>query len=56
MNGWLDVLREKASELSLIASWASQVGLGRVRDYCRNAECEVRDEIKRQEAMERSSE
>lgn len=30
-------IREKISELELIASWASQVGFATVRDLCRRA-------------------
>jgi hypothetical protein len=35
--GWVGTLRVKMHELELIASWASQVQLGTVRDYCRKA-------------------
>lgn len=34
---WSDVLQSKIHDLELIASWASQVALGSVRDHCRMA-------------------
>lgn len=46
---WRKVLREKMSELELIASWASMTNFGRVRDSCREAKDVLRQEIKRLE-------
>jgi len=34
MEDWIRVLEYKQSELSILAHWASQVNLGRVRDHC----------------------
>jgi hypothetical protein len=42
---WSDEVRKKISDLELIASWASQVNLGRVRDAIRNATAELRREL-----------
>lgn len=36
-DSWIAVLEQKISQLELIASWASQVGYGNVRDDCRKA-------------------
>ena len=44
---WNDTLREKIIDLELIASWASQVNLGRVRDAIRHATYELRQELER---------
>ena len=48
-NQWINALREKATELEIIASWASLVNLGKVRDACRIAKSEILSEIKRLE-------
>ena len=48
---WDDVLHEKASDLDLIASWASQVGMGDVRDLCRQAAHRLRQEAQRRSAF-----
>jgi hypothetical protein len=45
-KAWIDVLKGKIADLELIASWASCVGLGKVRDYCRLAEHQLKEEIK----------
>lgn len=42
---WRAVLLDRIGELELIASWASQVGYGRVRDLCRMAIAELREKI-----------
>jgi len=44
---WSDTVREKISDLELIASWASQVNLGLVRDAIRNATYELKKELER---------
>lgn len=44
---WVVTLQEKISELELIASWASQVQIGRARDYCRLASSTLKDVIER---------
>ena len=44
---WKDVLREKISELELIASWGSQTGHGSVRDHCRSASSDLKRELER---------
>ena len=49
MGDWRSVLDEKISDLELVASWASLVGYGRVRDLCRNAQCELRQAKERWE-------
>jgi len=36
-ESWIRVVEQKINELELIASWASQVGYGNVRDDCRKA-------------------
>lgn len=36
-DAWAKTVREKISELELIASWAGQVGYHTVRDLCRKA-------------------
>ena len=48
---WPDVLKEKAMELECIASWASLVKLGTVRDHCRRAIAELRDAARRHDAI-----
>ena len=47
---WSETVSEKMRELHLIGEWASFVDLGRVRDYCRSAEYELKQELTR--AME----
>jgi hypothetical protein len=42
---WRAILLDKIGELELIASWASQVGYGAVRDHCRMAIAELREKI-----------
>ena len=49
---WEDTIREKISELELIASWASIVNLGSVRDHIRHATYELRKELEHRESME----
>lgn len=44
---WIEVLREKQTELRLIASWASQTGHNKVRDLCRQAEHDLAVELER---------
>lgn len=46
---WKQTVSDKISELEMIASWASQTNLGRVRDYCRMATAELKHELKRME-------
>lgn len=46
---WRQVLREKISELELIASWASMTNFGSVRDSCREAKYVLNQELKRLE-------
>ncbi len=48
-DSWNKVLAEKASELELIASWASVTQYGRVRDLCREARSILLAEIARRE-------
>lgn len=52
---WTDTLRGKVHELELIASWASQVNLGRVRDHIRMATAEIQDEVARIETAEKEA-
>lgn len=42
---WSKTLQQKINELELIASWASQVGYGNVRDDCRKAIYELKYKI-----------
>lgn len=49
---WEDTLREKISDLELIASWASIVNLGRVRDHIRHATADLKKELEHRESME----
>ncbi len=51
MEQWIRILEQKQTELELIASWASQVNLGKVRDYCREAKFELVEEISRLRKM-----
>ena len=44
---WEQTLTRKMQDLEFIASWASQVQLGRVRDHIREATAEIRREIER---------
>lgn len=48
---WEQTLTEKAAELELIASWASQTNFGRVRDLCRQAKHELLEEVDRRTAL-----
>ena len=52
---WIKVLREKQAELELIASWASQVDLRLVRDYCRSAAFELKKEISFRTELEKDT-
>ena len=47
---WSDIVRSQMHQLNLIASWASQVQMGRVRDLCRKASAELNHELERLEA------
>lgn len=51
---WSDVVRRQMHDLNLIASWASQVQLGRVRDLCREAVAELQYELDRAISIESS--
>ena len=51
---WSDDVRKKISDLELIASWASQVNLGTVRDSIRKATSELRRELESPRCMEES--
>lgn len=42
---WIENVEQKIRELELIAQWGSLCNLGKVRDYCRMAEHELREEI-----------
>jgi len=44
---WAAIIQEKMRELELIASWASMVHLGSVRDNCRIAVSELKHELSR---------
>ena len=44
---WSSTIRSQMNQLDLIASWASQVQLGRVRDLCRQASAELKHELER---------
>lgn len=55
MSNWIDTLSQKKSELELIASWASIVNLGTVRDACRTAIYEIKLEIDRQKELNNAS-
>lgn len=46
---WTNTVIQKIAELELIASWASQTNLGRARDFCRQAQAELKYELKRVE-------
>ena len=46
-RSWINTLTEKVNELELIASWASIVEYGKVRDYCRKAKYELVEKIRR---------
>ena len=46
-TAWIAVLREKISDLELIASWASVTQFGSVRDHCRQASFALSQEIDR---------
>jgi hypothetical protein len=52
VNSFREALAEKASELSLISSWASIVGFDNVRDAVRKAEYYLKREIARIDDME----
>lgn len=55
MDNWTTELQKQIAYLELIASWASQVGYGRVRDHIRMATYELRQQIKmRQEMLDAS--
>lgn len=49
---WSDIVQSRMHELNLIASWASQVRMGRVRDLCREAAAELKYELERVRSME----
>lgn len=54
---WISTLTKKIYELELIASWASQVGYGTVRDHCRVAAYDILQSIKqRQDSLARAKE
>lgn len=38
---WIDTLRQKKSQIDLLASWASQVNLGTCRDHLRLASADI---------------
>lgn len=42
---WRAVLLDQINELERVASWASQVGYGAVRDHCRMAIAALREKI-----------
>lgn len=44
---WKEVLREKISEIELLASWASRVNYSTVRDHLLKAADELREELAR---------
>ena len=46
-TAWIAVLREKISDLELIASWATVTQFGNVRDHCRQASFALSQEIDR---------
>ncbi len=46
---WVSVLNDRMNELEIIATWASLTNLGRVRDACRLAICELKQEKERWE-------
>lgn len=52
---WKQVVESEINKLELIASWASQVNLGRVRDYCRLAQAELRIEARRVDDTKKES-
>ncbi len=54
-NNWEDTVRGKMNELESIASWASIVGFGQVRDHCRLAKGELLRELERVRLMIRVS-
>jgi len=50
-SDWLNTLHRQIQDLTLIASWASQTNLGRVRDHIRHAIYELQSEIERVQLM-----
>ena len=48
---WIATVNEQISDLELIASWASQCGLGTVRDHIRRATADLRFEVERRERV-----
>lgn len=48
---WIQTLERKQQDLEHIASWASMVNLGDVRDHCRKATAVLRREIEFQQSM-----
>lgn len=44
---WSSTIRSQMRELNQVASWASSVQLGRVRDLCRQASAELQHELER---------
>jgi len=55
-DGWVDTLNKKARELDVIATWASILNLGQVRDHCRFAASAIRDEVARLARISREAE
>lgn len=55
MDQWIETLRAKQNDLRLIADWASQVGLGAVRDSSRTACYEIEREIMRAESLKKQA-
>ncbi len=51
MKSWINTIRDKIDELEHIIEWASLVNYGKVRDLCRSAQYELKEEIKRQETI-----
>jgi hypothetical protein len=44
-DSWIDILAQKAYEIELLASWASIVGYGDMRDHLRMAKARVMERI-----------
>ena len=52
-KSWIRTLRDQQTQLELVASWASIVQLGSVRDLCRSAKAELQKEIERAEYVDK---
>lgn len=52
---WSECVRQQRQALESVASWASQVNLGRARDLIREASYELKKEEERAEEIEKEN-